>query len=445
MNMKIKIVACIWLVLFHLFGNAYSQTQSQSKSANADGAFNSAAAKHKRELKNLLEFRDISPISIKDTSAESISRVLQQRSSSSGAGYPENTGVLFYSYEVDSLSIWLVTENGIKAFSKQKVSEKQIVEAISNLRSALGVNSLQQSRAPRLRSEAIYFGKSPKISINQAIKNITDILIPVVIANDLNSTKHLIVVPTLEIGTVPYAVLKPFNTDSYLIDAMSVTTAPSLFDLGQVIKTWDPDFSSPLIVGNPYLPPNPDWSVPTLPGAEAEAQAIAKMLNAEALIGKRATKQEVVARAAKTDFLYIASHGIASSDNPLTGGFLMLSANEFEKGWWTAKEIQDSKFLVDRKIVILSACQTGLGKVHDAGVIGLARAFQIAGTPRVIMSLWSVDDEATNELMQIFMKHLIGGKVDIPSEALRQAMLEVKKKRPKQSEWASFVLFGTPR
>ncbi|MBA3766613.1 MAG: CHAT domain-containing protein, partial [Acidobacteria bacterium] len=87
-------------------------------------------------------------------------------------------------------------------------------------------------------------------------------------------------------------------------------------------------------------------------------------------------------------------------------------------------------------------CQTGLGKVHDAGVIGLSRAFQIAGVPRVVMSLWSVNDKATAELMKSFVKYL---QTHMPSEALRLAMLDVRKRRPEPSQWASFVLFGTPR
>lgn len=110
------------------------------------------------------------------------------------------------------------------------------------------------------------------------------------------------------------------------------------------------------------------------------------------------------------------------------------------KGWWTASEIQNTRLRAN--IAVFSACQTGLGKVHDAGIIGLTRAFQLAGVPRVVMSLWSVDDQATNMLMQTFVKHL---ENYIPSEALRQAMLEARKDYPKPSEWASFLLFGTPR
>jgi CHAT domain-containing protein len=158
------------------------------------------------------------------------------------------------------------------------------------------------------------------------------------------------------------------------------------------------------------------------------------------LIGKEATKTEIVSRAAKSSLLYFATHGVASSQDPLLGGFLMLSAQKLEPGWWTAQEIQNTRLTAE--IAILSACQTGLGKIHDAGMIGLARAFQIAGVPRVVMSLWNVNDRVTNILMQAFVRNL---EHSIPAEALRQAMLEVRKDYPKPSEWASFLLFGTPR
>lgn len=121
----------------------------------------------------------------------------------------------------------------------------------------------------------------------------------------------------------------------------------------------------------------------------------------------------------------------------------MFSADQFERGLWTAKEIQDTQMIAE--IAVLSACQTGLGQVHDAGIIGLARAFQIAGVPRVVMSLWSVDDAATSELMQAFVEHLKQDNNISPAEALRKAMLKVRTQRPAPSQWESFVLFGTPR
>jgi CHAT domain-containing protein len=62
------------------------------------------------------------------------------------------------------------------------------------------------------------------------------------------------------------------------------------------------------------------------------------------------------------------------------------------------------------------------------------------------MSLWRVDDDATSDLMQSFIRHLQSNDPNMmPAEALRQSMMEVKKRRPQPMQWASFVLFGTPR
>jgi CHAT domain-containing protein len=154
-----------------------------------------------------------------------------------------------------------------------------------------------------------------------------------------------------------------------------------------------------------------------------------------------ATKEAVVTRAPGADLLYFATHVVADELDPLSGGFLALSSLKKVVGRWTAKEIQTTS-LSNARLAVLSACQTGLGKTHDAGIIGLARAFQIAGVPRVVMSLWSINDEATFEIMQLFTYHL---QYHAPSEALRRAMIQMREKRSHPSEWASFVVFGTPR
>ena len=94
------------------------------------------------------------------------------------------------------------------------------------------------------------------------------------------------------------------------------------------------------------------------------------------------------------------------------------------------------------EMVILSACQTGLGKSMEAGVVGLARSFLLSGSNHVIMSLWNVDDEATAYLMNRFLFHLGEKTRFMPAEPLRRALLDTRKKYPKPSQWASFSLFG---
>lgn len=424
----------------------YALTQEQNQSDIAK-LFDQAAAKHKRELFDLRASRAQPLIFLPDATSENVAEVLSVRRNYSygreEATYLDKTAVLFYSYDKENLQIWLVNKDGIQAYHKQKISEKQINEAITNLRNSLGVDSLQLTRTPHRRGIFVtQIHNQINLPINRTIAELTQMLLPTPITDKLDSVKHLIVVPVFGLGTVPYAMLQPFKDNSYLIDRMSISIAPSLFDVGAHMYPWNVKFafSSPLIVGNPHLMPSHGWVVPPLLGAEREAQAVAKIMNTTPLIGKEATRKVIVSKARDSSLLYFATHGIASSNNPLVESFLMFSADTFEQGWLTAKQVQDGRLWA--QIAILSACQTGLGKVHDAGIIGLARGFQIAGVPRVVMSLWSVDDTATNELMQAFVKHL---KDDIPAEALRKAMVEVKEQRPAPSQWASFVLFGTPR
>jgi len=359
--------------------------------------------------------------------------------------FAEGTALLFYAYRNERLQVWLIGRGGLLGYSGRAVTRQQLEVAIYDLRSALGVDALQSSRAPSpvgvpLPASQPAADVRLRKSEESAIADVTDLLLPQAIAEHLSSVRHLIVAPILSIGTVPFAILRPFGSDTFLIEKMSVSVAPSLFDVEDETTDWTPLYRNPLVVGNPYLPPDANWKVPPLPGAEDEARAIGRIINARALVGRRATKRAVINRLARADFLYFATHGIASTDDPLTGGFLFLTARTLSRGFWTAKEIQG--YRLRAQLAVLSACQTGLGKIHDAGVIGLARAFQIAGVPRVVMSLWSVNDQATAELMKAFVRRL---RSNTPAEALRLAMLEVRRTRPKLSHWASFVLFGSPR
>jgi len=94
--------------------------------------------------------------------------------------------------------------------------------------------------------------------------------------------------------------------------------------------------------------------------------------------------------------------------------------------------------------VVLSACQTGLGKeVRGEGLMGLTRAFLYAGVPRVVVSLWNVNDRATAELMAALYRSMLReGKRR--SAALREAQLELRKQKRWESPyyWAAFVQHG---
>src|SRR5262249_6428488 len=111
-----------------------------------------------------------------------------------------------------------------------------------------------------------------------------------------------------------------------------------------------------------------------------------------------------------------------------------------EDGLLTAADVAGMD-LLGTELVVLSACETGLGQVHASeGVFGLRRAFVVAGAKTLVMSLWKVPDEQTQELMIDFYRRLLAG---VPrAEALRQAQLQLKRRYPDPYYWGAFICQG---
>lgn len=120
-------------------------------------------------------------------------------------------------------------------------------------------------------------------------------------------------------------------------------------------------------------------------------------------------------------------------------GAIALAPTSTEDGLLTAKEIFEDLTL-QAELVVLSACDTGLGTVTGDGVSGLSRAFIAAGVPSVVVSLWSIPDAPTTELMIEFYQQIQQGQDK--AQALRQAMLKTMKNHPNPRDWAAFTLIG---
>jgi CHAT domain-containing protein len=143
--------------------------------------------------------------------------------------------------------------------------------------------------------------------------------------------------------------------------------------------------------------------------------------------------------------LHIATPGLLNAERPqFTGLVLTLVGNKSEDGFLRTDEVFNLR--LSSPLVMLSACETGLGKEkRGEGVMGLTRAFMYAGAPTVGVSLWSVADRSTAELMADFYKRYLGaGNAASPSAAIREAQLAMigGKKYSAPFYWAPFVLVG---
>jgi CHAT domain-containing protein len=100
--------------------------------------------------------------------------------------------------------------------------------------------------------------------------------------------------------------------------------------------------------------------------------------------------------------------------------------------------------LAQTELVVLSACESGLGVVQvGEGVLGLRRAFALAGARSVVMSLWQIPDRQTRELMAEFYRRILPGR-ESRAEALRKAQLTIKREYPDPFYWGAFVCEGDP-
>jgi CHAT domain-containing protein len=188
-------------------------------------------------------------------------------------------------------------------------------------------------------------------------------------------------------------------------------------------------------------------SLPRLRFSREEATAIAAQAPGRVLeaLDFQATKDIVASsNIRKYGTLHFATHGILDSKRPELSGLVLSLVDSKGKprdGFLRLRQIYALDLKAD--LVVLSACQTALGKeVRGEGLIGLTRGFMYAGAPRVIASLWRVDDRATAKLMSSFYREM--GKGVPPARALRAAQLALAAD-PRWKEpyyWSSFQLQG---
>jgi CHAT domain-containing protein len=317
---------------------------------------------------------------------------------------------------------------------------------------------------------------------------------------DLPSVRHLIILPSEWMAGVPVEAVVAARTDQQPAYTISYAPSGTMFAWlqeqhkeaqGRERKSDRPRL---LALGDPAFGP----SFPRLAGSRREVEAIARLFeDPKQLLGKRASEQQLEQLAASGRlqdyrYLHLATHGVLDPKNAMHSALILslealpdplaqvLAGERAYDGRLTAAQILRT-WKLDADLVTLSACQSGLGK-HEGGegYLGFAQALFVAGSRSLVLSQWSVDDNATALLMSRFYQNLLGKRKGLAkpmpkAEALQEAKVwlrgltedevdqhltelprgrEVKRPRTVPARvhpyahpyyWAAFILIGDPR
>jgi len=248
---------------------------------------------------------------------------------------------------------------------------------------------------------------------------------------------RLIIVPHGLLHYLPFGAFRDPGTERYLIENYTITYAPSASSIRFLRGKETPVKGRALVIGAPA------GVLPELPGAMREAMMVGAELRSVPMVGAAAKESLLYQLKGDVDLVHIAAHGFYEPDTPLFSR-LALAAGDGSDGNLEVHEILSDVDLTGVNLVVLSACQTALGK-DSAGdkIVGLTRALLYAGTPGVISTLWNIGDDAAVALMNDFYCQLLHG--ESAADALRHAQLQLLHgDYPDPRQWAAFTLNGNP-
>ncbi|WP_237269970.1 CHAT domain-containing tetratricopeptide repeat protein [Synechocystis sp. CACIAM 05] len=370
------------------------------------------------------------------------------------------TLLLEYALGKERSYLWVVSESSLRSYVLPGAD--QLDEAIKTFRQSF-LEPTQRIRRP--------------LAINQGAQLYSQLIPdPAMIAG-----KRLLIVPDGVLQYLPFGALvtdnPPGQPPTYLTDRHELVTMPSASTLGILRQNTAqrkpaPNllavFADPVFTSNDErlgtaiarlpdnLPVDLELSArdagvyfDRLPYTEQEAEQLVALFPPEASLnelGFEATRARVFADTIEQyRFIHFATHGILNSKNPKLSGLVLSLLNpegEPINGFVRLYDIFNLNLPAD--LVVLSACQTGLGQeIRGEGLIGLTRGFMYAGAARVVVSLWSVDDEATARLMTEFYRALLQRQMP-PAAALQWAKQKLKEDPRFASPyfWAGFTLQG---
>ncbi len=289
-----------------------------------------------------------------------------------------------------------------------------------------------------------------------------------------SAADELIIVPDDVLFYLPFEILivdttgienrYSFDKATFLIEKYSISYSASASLLDPRLQRPRSSTQGILALGNPDFGKQEDeplWTSSfaysggivrgnrfvSLPNSETEVKAVDNVLSGvrnSIYTGNRATEDVFKKQAGHFKILHLATHFLSDDRQPLYSRLVLSQTrNQQEDGYLQPYEIFNMNLNAD--LAVLSACNTGLGKLsRGEGIVGISRAFMYAGVPSLVVSLWSVDDKATSEIMKSFYKHLQIGLNK--KQALRQAKIEYLNTASGNSNdpfyWAPFILIG---
>ena len=338
----------------------------------------------------------------------------------------------------ERLSIFVVSHDELQ-YREVPVSRRELSRRLSEL-SPLFV--ADEPRGRFLNAELADFSLPPARALYEALLEPVEEWLP--------ESAELIIVPDDFLFYLPFELLVAESDDAehrydfaaatFVVERYAVSYSPSASLLDPGLRRARHYEKGVLAFGNPAFGDSTD-DQPPLPNSEAEVEAIGNAFSDfdnGVFTGEQASEAVFAREAADYGVLHFATHFLSDDRQPLYSR-IMLAGDDVLQTY----EIFDAE--LNAELAVLSACNTGLGKLEKGeGLIGISRAFLYAGVPSLVVSLWSVDDEATAHIMRLFYEHLRSGASK--NQALRQAKLDYlsdargDKKDP--FYWGPFILSG---
>lgn len=352
------------------------------------------------------------------------------------------------------LYIWVIQPTGELGFETVDLTplwqqQTSLEELVVSTRASIGVEGrgLVFNQQADVIAQAI--ARIGQRTQNPQLRQLHQLLIePIADLLPADPNAKVVFIPQGPLFLTPFPALQDKN-GNYLVEKHTPLTAPAIQVLAltrqQRQRIQKTGWQNAVVLGNPTMPSLPGVAgarsqpLLSLPGAEQEATRIASLLKTQAITGSQATKAAIIPKMPQARVIHLATHGLLEDFSGLgIPGAIALAPSAVDNGLLTASDILQLR--LSAELVVLSACDTGQGRITGDGVIGLSRSFISAGVPSVVVSLWQVPDGPTAFLMTEFYQNL--QQTPDKAQALRQAMLTTLGQHPDPRDWAAFTLIG---